>query len=105
MPEKPPRMQQIEEMLVEDPDDVFLRYALGMEYVSLGDDRTAVEHFRGLMEKDRYVPAYLQAGQALTRLDEIDAAREIFRQGIEAARAQGDVHAEGEMTGFLESID
>src|SRR5271156_3698584 len=31
------RKQQIEEMLVEDPDDPFLRYGLAMEYASEGN--------------------------------------------------------------------
>ena len=31
------RRQQLEELLKSDPDDVFLQYALAMEFVSAGD--------------------------------------------------------------------
>src|SRR5262249_45980850 len=32
------RMEQIESLLAEDPDDAFLRYGLAMEHASAGDD-------------------------------------------------------------------
>ena len=38
-----PRMAQIEAMLAEDPDDAFLRYGLGMEHASAGDDEAGDE--------------------------------------------------------------
>ncbi|HEY8505251.1 MAG TPA: tetratricopeptide repeat protein [Gemmataceae bacterium] len=105
MAEKTPRMRQIEEMLAAEPGDAFLRYALAMEYVGAGDDETALLHLRGLIAREPYVPAYLQAGQALIRLDRLGEAREVLREGIAQAARQGDAHAEGEMRGFLESIE
>src|SRR6202023_699921 len=62
------RKQQIEEMLVAEPTDPFLRYGLAMEYMSQGDDEGAVRCFRELFAvAPDYVPAYLQIGQALIR--------------------------------------
>ncbi len=104
---KTPRMAQIEAMLAEDPDDAFLRYGLGMEHASAGDDAACVEVLRDLIARTvaaPYVPAFLQAGQALVRLDRIPEACEVLRHGVEAARKAGDTHAQGEMQGLLESI-
>lgn len=99
------RKEQIEEMLRQDPDDSFLRYGLAMEHLSAGDDQAGVECLRELMRRDaRYVPAYLQAGQALLRLGEEDEARDVLRAGIAVADQVGDAHAAGEMTGFLQAI-
>lgn len=107
MAEKTARMSQLEALLADDPNDSFLRYGLAMEYVSQGDDETAVAQFRELIEKSDppYVPAYLQAGQILSRLGREDEAKAIFRTGIEQAQKQGNDHAAGEMTGFLEAIE
>jgi tetratricopeptide (TPR) repeat protein len=99
------RKQQIEELLQDDPNDPFLRYGLAMEYVSAGDDEEAVRCFRELFAVvPDYVPAYLQAGQALTRLDRVEEARDVFRRGITAARQKNDLHAQGEMQEMLANL-
>jgi thioredoxin-like negative regulator of GroEL len=101
-------MEQIEAMLAEDPDDAFLRYGLAMEHASSGDDAACVEVLRDLIARTAatapYVPAYLQAGQALVRLDRITEACDVLRQGVDVARRVGDSHAQGEMQGLLESV-
>jgi predicted Zn-dependent protease len=105
MAAKTPRQLQLEALLADDPNDPFLRYGFAMEYVSSGDDESAVGSLRELIAATPYVPAYLQAGQALVRLDRIDEARGVLKAGIAAAAKQGDSHAEGEMRGLLESLD
>ncbi len=102
----PSRKQQIEALLAEDPTDPFLRYGLAMEYVSGGDDEEAVRQLRALVEATPdYVPGYQQAGQALVRLGRGPEARQVFEQGIAAARAGGDLHAAEEMLGFLAGLE
>jgi hypothetical protein len=100
-------MEQIEAMLAEDPDDAFLRYGLAMEHASAGDDASCVEVLRDLITRtgaSPYIPAFLQAGQALVRLDRIPEACDVLRKGVDAARRAGDTHAQGEMQGLLDSI-
>jgi Tfp pilus assembly protein PilF len=99
------RKQQIEELLAEDPNDPFLRYGLALEYASAGDAATAVLQLQDLISlAPDYVPAYVQAGQMLARLDREEEARAVFRAGIDVARRQGELHAAGEMEGFLASL-
>jgi predicted Zn-dependent protease len=99
------RRQQLEEMLAEDPNDPFLHYGLAMEYVSAGGDAEAVRRFQQLFAvAPDYVPAYLQAGQALVRLDRIVEARDVLRRGMAVAQCQRNDHAYGEMEGLLESL-
>jgi hypothetical protein len=100
-------MAQIEAMLADDPDDAFLRYGLAMEHASAGNDKACVEVLHDLIARTAatpYIPAFLQAGQALVRLDRISEACDVLRTGVEAARRGGDTHAQGEMQGLLESI-
>jgi Tfp pilus assembly protein PilF len=100
------RKQQIRELLAEDPTDAFLRYGLAMEHASAGEHAEALRCFEELIrDTPDYVPAYVQSGQLLARLGQDDEAREVFRAGIAMARQQGDLHAAGEMEGFLEGLE
>lgn len=99
------RRQQIEQMLVDDPEDTFLRYALAME---LQNDK---EHDRSLeiLEKltllaTPYVPAFFMSGQQLASIGQVNEARRFLRDGIQQARIQEDFHAAGEMSEFLTSL-
>jgi Tfp pilus assembly protein PilF len=105
VPARTLRMEQIEELLADDPTDPFLRYGLAMEYVSAADDATAADHLVRLADDASYVPAFLQAGQVLARLNRVEQACELLRRGVVAARQQGDAHAEGEMAGLLASLE
>lgn len=99
------RKQQIQEMLADDPADPFLHYGLAMEYVSDGADEEAVRCLRELFAvAPDYVPAYLQAGQALLRLGRVQEARETWQRGVAVAQKQGDQHAWQEMQGFLDNL-
>lgn len=103
-----PRMARIEQMLAETPDDPELRYGLAMEHAGAGDDVECVNVLHDLIVRTAaqpYVPAFLQCGQALTRLDRNEEACKVLRAGITAARAAGNIHAEGEMQGLLASLE
>ena len=70
------RKEQLEALLAEEPNDPCLRYGLAMEYVSQGDDAQAVRCFEELLRASPdYVPAYLQAGQALARIGRAEDGR------------------------------
>jgi len=100
------RKQQIQEMLADAPSDPFLHYGLAMEYVSEGADEDAVRSFQELFRvAPDYVPAYLQAGQALTRLGRHADARDAFTRGVAVAQERGDLHAAEEMQGFLAALE
>jgi thioredoxin-like negative regulator of GroEL len=102
------RMEQIEALLAEDPNDAFLHYGLAMEHASAGDDAECARVLGELIARhaaEPYIPAFLQRGQALARLDRNEEACAVLRAGIEAARAAGDGHALGEMQGLLSSLE
>ena len=100
------RMQQIRELLVDDPADPFLRYGLAMEYAGQGDDATAAGHFRDLIASNpEYIPVYLMLGQTLVRLGEDVEAKDTLRRGVAAAAKAGNEHAQGEMQALLDSLD
>lgn len=100
------RKEQIEEMLQDDPNDHELRYMLGMEHASAGDDAGAVRVFEELIRlKPDYPPAYHMAARALQRLDRIPEAQTLLRQGIPIAFKQGNQHAAGEMQELMSQLE
>lgn len=99
------RKEKIQQMLQESPDDVFLNYSLAMELSKAGEvseARAAFAHVRAL--DSAYVPAYFMEAQMLAQNDQVEAARELLQAGILVARENGDQHALGEMTDYLESL-
>jgi tetratricopeptide (TPR) repeat protein len=99
------RREKIEAMLADDPGDTFLRYSLAMELDKEGDHDASLAKFAELTrDTPPYVPAFFMAGQQLARLGRVEEARAVVRNGIEAARTQGDAHAAGEMSEFLASL-
>jgi len=105
MVQKSARMAQLEAMLADEPNDAFLRYGLAMEYASQGDDATAAAKLVELIAVEPYVPAFLMAGQALARLGRVSEAVAVLRQGVDAARAQRNDHALGEMQGLIDTLE
>ncbi len=99
------RREQIEAMLRDEPNDLFLRYGLAMEYRKEGNH---AESLRGLNELTKqsppYVAAFFMAAQQLVDLGRIDEARTYLRDGIEEARRQGNSHAAAEMSELLSSL-
>lgn len=106
-----PRMEQIEALLTDDPNDAFLRYGLAMEHTSQGDDATAATLLRDLIALDPerpYIPAFLMCGQALARLGKEVEAAELLKHGIAEATKVGTpdaLHARSEMQGLLATVE
>lgn len=99
------RRQQIESMLQNEPKDIFLRYCLAVEMHAEGQSENALAQFAELCVEDPpHVAAFFRRGQLLVELDRINEARAVLREGIEAARTQGDLHAAGEMSDLLADL-
>lgn len=99
------RREKIEQMLLDEPADTFLRYSLAMELDKEGEHDTSLARLAELTgDETPYVPAFFMAAQQLARLDRVNESRDYLRNGIEEARRQGDAHAAGEMSEFLASL-
>lgn len=96
------RLERIEAMLADEPDDVFLRYSLAMELAKLGRHEESLQKLSDLtLHAPPYVPAFFMAAQQLVDLDEVSQARTFLRDGIEQACEQGELHAAAEMREYL----
>ena len=92
-------------MLVDEPDDQFLRYSLALEMHNEGQTKECLE-LMAILTKDEpaYVPAFFRSAQILVEQDQVNAARTFLRDGIDEARAQGDAHAAAEMSELLSDL-
>lgn len=100
------RKTQLQALLVDFPDDPFIKYGIAMEEVSAEDLDAALKSFEKLIEEHAdYVPAYLQAGQIAARLENYLLAREIYTKGIVVAKKAKDFKASGEMEQFMDALD
>jgi Tfp pilus assembly protein PilF len=96
------RLEMLEQMVSHDPNNTFARYGLAMEYANSGDRARAVVEFRTLLQHDEdYAAAYYHAGQALEKLGELEQARLMYEQGIEASTRKGDLHTRSEIEAAL----
>ncbi len=102
----PERMQQLKEILAQDPANVLARYALGMELSGAGEVDAAVAEFETLVGKNPdYANAYFMAAQALAGAERKDEARAWLQRGLQAAQRSGNQHAASEMQGMLDELD
>lgn len=90
------------QMVSQNPNNTFARYGLAMEYANSGDWAQAIVEFRTLLQHDEnYAAAYYHAGQALEKQGDIEQARAMYEQGIEASTRKGDLHTRSEIEAAL----
>jgi predicted Zn-dependent protease len=101
----PSRREKIEVMLQDEPQDQFLRYSLACEYDNEERCDESLALFQSLIaDQPPHVHAYFRGAQLLVKLDRVEDARAMLRDGIEVARQQGELHAAGEMGELLASL-
>jgi Tfp pilus assembly protein PilF len=101
-----PRMQQLQKLLTSSPNDAFLLYALALEYRKVSVPHKAMEHLDRTLQVDpNYCYAYYQKGQVYEASNDLESARQSYRQGIAAAQRVGDSKALGELQDALSVIE
>src|SRR5689334_17018294 len=99
------RIEMLNQILAENPNDAFARYGLAMEHANAGEIDTALAEFKKIIELNPdYTPAYQMAGQTLMRAARMDEARQMIEAGIASARRTRNQHAESELQGMLAEI-
>lgn len=101
----PSRLEVIQKLVAEKPDDAFRRYGLALEYKNSGRLDEAEAEFAELERRNpSYVPQYLMRGNLLVQLKRTADARAVLQRGIDAAQKAGDRHALGELEGALDAL-
>jgi FimV-like protein len=101
------RIEKLKEFLAADPHDSFIRHALAMEYLALGEEGTARRLLEEVLERDADATgSYYQLGKLLERVGETTAALQWYERGMEAARRTGEKRAFNELrTAYDDLVD
>lgn len=92
------RIKQLEQIISQQPEEVFPRYALALEYMKAGSDQKAISAFEQLVERNPdYLGSYYQLGQLYVQTKQPAQAISTWTKGITVAKAQGDRKTAGEL--------
>ncbi len=99
------RIEKILEFINANPKDNFLRHALALEYIKLGDDLKARILFEEILtESPDYVGSYYHLAKLLEKMEQSDKAIEYYEKGMAAAKAANDNHAYSELQAAYEDL-
>lgn len=100
------RIEKLLEFLRENPNDSFVRYALATEYVSAGDDETALKYYEDLLKSDPdYVATYYHLGKLMQRRKNEERANILYKAGIAQAKLKNDQHSLAELQTALTNLE
>ncbi len=100
------RLLQIQEMLKTEPNDLFLNYALALEYARLNDLKKAIELITNVLLLDQnYLGAYYQLGAYYEQTGQLQNAINTYKKGIIIAQQQKNIKTLGELNEALAILD
>jgi tetratricopeptide (TPR) repeat protein len=100
------KITQIQAYLKDNPRDNFLRHALALENIKLGNDDVAKDLFKAILnESPNYVGSYYHLAKLLERQQLFAEALEWYTKGMEAAKAANDKHAFAELQMAYEDLE
>ena len=99
------RIETLNEILSQDPNNILARYGLALEYSNSGQFDRALEEFGKLLTTSPDYPAgYFMAAQTLVKAGRNEEAKKMLGDGIAAAGRKRDSHAASEMQAMLEDL-
>lgn len=99
------RIKTITEMLLDSPDDTFLRFALAKEYDAIGEVLKSIEQYKNVLELDKnYIGAYYHQAELLNRSGNTNEAIELAEQGVQIAQGLGSQKELAELIQLIESF-
>jgi tetratricopeptide (TPR) repeat protein len=100
----PTKLERLLALCTTDPNNAFAWYTLAMEQKKT-DVPAALTTFGEIRSKHpSYVPNYYHYARTLEEKGDTEAAKNIYREGIEAAKKAGDMHAMSELAGALDLL-
>ena len=99
------RIERLKGFLSSSPNDSFVKHALALEYVKLGDDHTARQLFESLLQGDEnYIGSYYHLAKLLERMGDKESAIAVYEKGMSKAKERGEQHAYNELMSAYEDL-
>lgn len=85
------RLEKLKSFLNENPKDNFVRHAMALEYIKLGNDAEARVLFENILADDPcYTGSYYHLAKLLERNEQTEGAVKVYEKGMEEAKKAGD---------------
>ena len=99
------RLGQLRKMLLEEPGDLFLRYAIALELKRHGDMEQAIMDLEGILtEEPKHIPSYYQLAVMLADLGRTADAMKACHAGAMQCLVTGDRKARAELLELQASL-
>jgi tetratricopeptide (TPR) repeat protein len=99
------RIEKIIEFLKQQPKDNFLRHALALEYIKIGEGIKARDLFLEILTASPdYIGSYYHLAKCLEQLQDKNEAIIWYEKGMAAAKMAKDDHAYRELQGAYEDL-
>ena len=99
------RIEKLKEFLAESPQDSFVKHALALEYVKIGQEAAARSLWEQVLEHDPgYIGSYYHLGKLLERTGEKELAISWYEKGMAAAKSAKNGHAYNELQAAYEDL-
>jgi tetratricopeptide (TPR) repeat protein len=99
------RLEKLAAMQKAYPNDPFIPYAIGLEYLGEGHYMRSIAYFeRVISEHPDYLPAYYQTGVAYESVGLTDDARKVILKGIDLAVKKNEKKTCIELEELLERL-
>ena len=100
------RLEQLLTFLEQSPNDSFILFALAKEHEKLAELQQSKTYYERLRTEHKdYVGTYYHLGKLYEKLDQIEEAIVVYKEGMAVAKAQNDNHAYSELAGAKMNID
>lgn len=99
------RLEKLQEMLAETPQDIFLNYALAMEYKGLSQvDNTLKQLNTVLLLDENHVPTLYQLGVFWSEKSENEKALLYLKNGLQIAKQKKELKTANEFQALIDEI-
>ena len=85
------RLEKLRTFLIDNPKYNFIRHAMALEYIKLGNDDEAKSLFENILADDpRYTGSYYHLAKLLERQEQTVEAIKVYEKGMEESKKAGD---------------
>lgn len=99
------RISRIKEFLIQQPKDNFLRHALALEYLKIGEIEKAKNLFEELLtDSPNYVGSYYHLAKTCEKLGLQQEAIDWYEKGMAVAKAADDKHSYNELQSAYQEL-
>lgn len=99
------RIEKLKEFLADTPKDSFLRHALAMEYLKLGQNKAAQQLLEAVLSDDPgYTGSYYQLAKILENAGDKESAADWYNKGMQQAKKANEKHTYNELQSALNEL-